>query len=60
MIEYDPSEYQECAVTRQTYALTELCLGRDTAERFLYKPPDEVIPHVETTRRTPDPVGAAS
>lgn len=59
MIEYDESEFQECAVSRVTYDLTELCLGTAVADRSLYKPPDEVTQHVETLRHTPDPLGAA-
>lgn len=40
MIEYDESEFQKCAVSPDTYAITERLLGRTVADQFLYKPPD--------------------
>lgn len=45
MIEYDPTEFKECAVSRKTFELTELCMGLTFADQFLYKPPDRVKQH---------------
>lgn len=59
MIEYDPTECMELAVSPRTYRLTECFFDRMTADKLLFKPPDGGMPHAEIPGNPADPLGTA-